>query len=82
MFGAMANILLVMGLIGVIVLGAVRWRDYGVPQVLAVVLLFWLANSAFSIFASPIVLRYQVFPLLVAFCIGAVLIEKIYKLAN
>ena len=81
-FGTMANILLVMGLIGVIFLGAVRWKDYGVPQVLAVVLLFWLANSAFSIFASPVVLRYQVFPLLVAFCIGAVLIEKIYKLAQ
>jgi hypothetical protein len=81
-FGAVANVLLVMGLIGVVFLGAVRWKEYGVAQLLAVVLTLWLANSAFSIFASPIVLRYQVFPLLVAFCVGAVLMEKIYKLAK
>jgi protoporphyrinogen oxidase len=81
-FGTMANILLLMGLIGVVFLGAIRWKEYGLVQLLAVILALWVLNGAFSIFASPIVLRYQVFPLLVAFSIGAVLIERIYKLSK
>ena len=81
-FGSVANLLLIMGLIGVVFLGAVHWKEYGLPQILAVILTLWLANSAFSIFASPIVLRYQVFPLLVAFCVGSILMERIYKLAK
>lgn len=81
-FGAMANILLVMGLIGVAWLGAVKRKEYGLPQLLTVILVFWLINGAFSIFSSAIVLRYQVFPLYVAFIVGALLIERIYKLAR
>jgi hypothetical protein len=81
-FGAMANILLVMGLIGVAFLGAVKRKEYGLIQFLILVLALWLANGAFSIFASPIVLRYQVFPLFVAFVVGAIMIERIYKLAK
>jgi hypothetical protein len=70
-----------MGSIGVLFLGAIRWKEYGFPQLLAIILLLWLVNGAFSIFASPIVLRYQVFPIFVAFAVGAILIEKIYRLA-
>ena len=81
-FGAMANILLVMGLLGVAWLGALKWKEYGLPQLLTIVLALWLFNGAFSIFASPVVLRYQVFPLFVAFAVGAMLIERIYKLAQ
>jgi len=81
-FGAMANILLVMGLIGVALLGAVKRNEYGLPQLLTLILVLWAVNGAFSIFASAIVLRYQVFPLFVAFTIGAILIERIYKLAK
>jgi hypothetical protein len=81
-FGAMANILLIMGLIGVAYLGAVKRKEYGLPQLLTIVLVLWLVNGAFSIFASAIVLRYQLFPLFVAFTIGALMIERIYKLAK
>jgi hypothetical protein len=81
-FGAVANILLVMGLIGVAYVGAVKWKEYGLPQLLAIVAALWLINGAFSIFASPVVLRYQVFPLFVAFGVGAILIERIYQLAK
>jgi len=77
-FGAMSNILLVMGSIGVIFFGGVRWKEYGLVQLLAAMLTFYFVNSAFSVFASPVVLRYQVFPLLVAFCVGAILIERIW----
>lgn len=81
-FGAMANILLVMGLIGVAFLGAIKRKEYGIIQLLTVVLALWLLNGAFSIFASAIVLRYQVFPLFVAFIIGALMIERIYIMAK
>jgi hypothetical protein len=81
-FGSMANILLIMGLIGVVFVGAVKWKEYGLVQLLAIVTAFWLLNSAFSIFASPVVLRYQVFPLFVAFSVGALLIERIWRLAK
>ena len=80
-FGAIANILLVMGLIGVALLGAINRKEYGLPQLLTIILALWLLNGAFSIFASPVVLRYQVFPLFVAFIIGALMVERIYKLA-
>jgi len=80
--GPIANILLVMGIIGVIFLGAVRWKEYGLAQLLAIILAFWLLNGAFSIVASPVVLRYQVFPLFVAFAIGTILIERIYRMAR
>jgi 4-amino-4-deoxy-L-arabinose transferase-like glycosyltransferase len=81
-FGSMANLLLVMGLIGIVFLGRLRWKEYGLPQLLALVTTLWLLNGGFSIFASPVVLRYQVFPLFVAFCIGSILIERIYRLAQ
>jgi hypothetical protein len=39
-------------------------------------------NSGFSIFASPIVLRYQAFPILVFFSIAILLTERIYKMSK
>jgi hypothetical protein len=38
-------------------------------------------NGAFSIFASPIVLRYQAFPILVFLPLAALLTEKVVKMA-
>jgi len=81
-FGAIVNVLVVMGLIGLVFLNAVHWKEYGLPQLLALVVLLWLLNSGFSIFASPVVLRYQAFPIFVFFIIGVVLMERIYKLAT
>ncbi len=81
-FAAIVNVLLIMGLIGMVFLNAVRWKEYGLPQLLTLVLLLWLLNSGFSIFASPVVLRYQAFPILVFFTIGAFLMERIYIMAK
>ena len=80
-FSALVNVLLIMGLIGIIFLNGLQWKVYGLPQLLALVLMLWLLNSGFSIFASPVVLRYQAFPILVAFPVAAFLIEKIAKMA-
>jgi protoporphyrinogen oxidase len=81
-FAAMVNILLLMSLIGMIFLNAIRWKEYGLPQLLGLVLLLWLLNSGFSIFASPVVLRYQAFPILIFFSVATLLMERIYRLAK
>jgi protoporphyrinogen oxidase len=81
-FAAIVNVLLVMGLIGMAFLNAIRWKEYGLPQLLGLILILWLLNSAFSIFASPVVLRYQAFPILVFFAVGAFLMERIYIMAT
>jgi hypothetical protein len=39
----------------------------------------WLLNFSFSIFAAPIHLRYQVFPIFAFFCISLLVAETIYK---
>jgi hypothetical protein len=80
-FSAVVNIIFVLGLIAMILLNAVHWKEYGLPQLLALTLLFWLLNCSFSIFASPIVLRYQFFPLLVFFVMGTIFMERIIKMA-
>lgn len=41
--------------------------------------MFWLFNLLFSIFASPIALRYQVFPLYTFLSISLIIFEFIYK---
>ena len=81
-FAAMVNILLIMSIVGLIFLHAIKWDEYGLPQLLGLVVLLWLLNSGFSIFASPIVLRYQAFPILIFFAISVLLTERAYKLAK
>jgi len=80
-FVALVNLVFIMGLIGMVVLGAINRKEYGLPQLLSIALLLWLLNCGFSIFASPIVLRYQTFPLLVFLPLGALMVERIWKMA-
>ena len=80
-FAALVNLVFLMGLIGIVALGAVKKNEYGLPQLLGVALLFWVLNCGFSIFASPIVLRYQTFPMLVFLPLGLLMVEKIWKMA-
>lgn len=54
-----------------------RPTDKYFMQTVIVISLLLLANCAFSILASPIVLRYQVFPLLLLFTFSLLLAEKI-----
>jgi hypothetical protein len=41
----------------------------------------WLTNFCFSVFASPIALRFQIFPLTIFLCFTCLLVEYIYKSA-
>ena len=80
-FVALVNLVFIMGLIGMVALGAIKKKEYGLPQLLGIALLLWLLNCGFSIFASPIVLRYQTFPMLVFLPLGVLMVERIWKLA-
>ena len=81
-FSTIANILFVLGLISVVILETVPRKECGLPQLLIVVLLLWGVNCGFSIFASPIVLRYQFFPLFVSFSIAMLSFERIWRIAT
>ncbi len=78
-FAALVNVMFLLGLIGTILLKTIDWREYGIPQLLILVTGFWMINAAFSIFASPVVLRYQYFPILLCFSLGIWWLEKIWN---
>ena len=42
---------------------------------------FWLVNFAFSVYASPVALRFQVFPMFMSLSFGLCLLERIWKTA-
>ncbi|HEV2352783.1 MAG TPA: hypothetical protein VGR89_00935, partial [Puia sp.] len=64
-FCMLVNLAFVVGLAGSLFLGAVKRKEYGLPQLLGLAAALWMLNCGFSVFASPIVLRYQIFPMLV-----------------
>jgi len=80
-FVALVNLLFIMGLIGTLLLGAIKRKEYGLPQLLSMAVVFWVLNCGFSVFASPIVLRYQTFPMLVFLPLGVLMVERIWKMA-
>ncbi len=77
----LANVLLLITLAGWFFFGGIGSRPGDIKLIL-VAGCFWLGNMAFSILASPIVLRYQVFPTLVCLTLAAVLAEKVYRMAE
>lgn len=81
-FSTVVNIVFILGLISLVILGVISYKDYGFPQLVLLILVFWILNAAFSIFASPIVLRYQYFPLLLFFPMAAIFMEHIIRLAR
>ena len=57
---------------------------HGVPNISGMLLLvagLWLVNFGFSVFASPIALRFQVFPVLMFLSVALLLLEYIWKAA-
>lgn len=57
------------------------FRDNRSAHTLILTGIFWLANFAFSVFASPIALRFQVFPLMTFFPYTVLIIEYALQLA-
>lgn len=75
---AALNILFLLSVISFLIL-----KGYNVNKelgkVLIIVVCFWLLNFAFSIFAAPIALRFQLFPGFLTFVFSVLLIEFIIQ---
>ena len=78
-WSTLVNVFLLICVAGLAVFTGFKQGDKGLFRVLFIALFFWLLNTGFSIFASPIVLRYQVFPILVSFSLGLLAAEAIVK---
>jgi hypothetical protein len=72
------NLLFVGGLAGYILMGGLKKAKKLMP-VLSLITVLWIANMGFSVLASPIVLRYQLFTMSMIFGAGVLLLEFIYN---
>lgn len=78
---AAVNLLYVLGLIGFLALGGWKTSTRYYKNLLLLVLAIWCCNLGFSVLASPIVLRYQIFPMLLSFTFGILLIAYVIRQA-
>lgn len=62
---ALVNLFFVLGFVGFVLSGGLAESNLMVKKICGCFLFMWICNMAFSVLASPIVLRYQVFPMLV-----------------
>jgi len=77
-FSMLSNLLLIIGVTGILLFTGFKDESRGLLPLIGLVVLFWMLNTVFSICASPIVLRYQVFPVFVCFCTGLLAWDRIY----
>jgi hypothetical protein len=79
-FAALANIVFLLSSVGLAFLSGPQAHAIRRPALVLAVAL-WIANFGFSVFASPITLRYQLFGFLVFSSFACLLIDNIHKLA-
>lgn len=77
-FSLVVNIVLIIGLIGLSIFTRFGHAYADLNKLILTTFLFWGLNMVFSILASPVVLRYQVFPTLFGLCVSVVLYDRIY----
>ena len=76
---AMINVIFFFGFLGFVVLGGFSKVSPYYRKVLWIMLLIWLSNLVFSVFASPIVLRYQAFPFIFTLVFACLLLEFVIR---
>lgn len=74
------NVLFLFSLIGFLLVHGIRLYP-AMKNILLICSLLWSINFSFSVFASPIALRFQVFPALVYLCLTLLMIDKIILIA-
>lgn len=74
------NVVFLFGLIGYLLLGGYR-KNPEMRKGLLLIFLLWFLNFGFSVFASPIALRFQLFPIITSICFASIFIEYIVKSA-
>jgi protoporphyrinogen oxidase len=79
---ALINCCFIISCVGFLIFGGIRRAKNDFSRILLVVGVFWLLNAGFSIFASPLVLRYQVFPVMISLALSLFLLEFIIKTDN
>jgi hypothetical protein len=78
---AIMNVLFLVSFVCFVILN--RWKqNQQLSKTLLLVAVFWLVNFGFSVFAAPITLRYQLFPLLLFISFGLVLVDYLVKEVN
>jgi hypothetical protein len=78
LFFALLNSFFIITLFGFCVFGGLKTKDRANSYVLFTVALLWICNAGFSIIASSIVLRYQIFIMIVQVAFGLVLADFVY----
>lgn len=78
---ALINLLFVLCYISFLILeGQSQFMPY-LRTIYILMPLIWFSNFGFSVFASPIALRFQVFPVLIFLSMSLLLLEYIWKAA-
>lgn len=73
------NIIFFMGFIGFYFIEGYKRIPYNYKKTLYLIIAIWLGNLLFSVTASPIVLRYQVFPLIFTLSFGGILLSYVIQ---
>lgn len=76
---ALINVLFFSSFLGFILIGGFKQVSALSKKILILLMIVWLANLLFSVTASPINLRYQVFPFIFTLTFTGVLLEYIIK---
>lgn len=75
----LANCIFLYSAIMLIAFGKLKQANYSFKTTFFLIIGVWLSNFSFSILASPIVLRYQLFSMMLFFSYGIILLEYIVK---
>ncbi|MCS3800122.1 NAD(P)-binding protein [Niastella sp. OAS944] len=77
----MLHIVFLFGLMGYLMFQGYKKQPW-LNKAILLVTTFWLLNFGFSVFASPIALRFQLFPIIVSIAFACLFIEYIIKVAR
>jgi len=74
------NVVFLFGFIALVFLKQLKRNTY-LGNILLLTIVLWITNFGFSVFSSPITLRYQLFGILVFSTFALITVDRIYKLA-
>jgi hypothetical protein len=80
-FVTIANLTFLICLAGMLLFNGFKDTKSILSKFVLLFISLWLFNMGFSTFASPIALRYQLFPMLTSFTLSIILINTITSLA-
>lgn len=76
---AITNLVFIMSFIGFWLLNGFRSSPVRFSKIIRLVGCIWICNLLFSVLASPVVLRYQIFPMIITFVSAGMLLEYLIR---